>query len=91
MRRYMLHHMCLLTERAVANITHEWLLSGVDFQMLLEIKPLTIDQQPTNWTTLIFRPVIVHVKVKVLQVSSDDVTFNALDRPLIVLDFDFVI
>ena len=61
MRRYMLYHVCLLTEWTVANVTNKWLLSGVDFQMLLEIEPLAIDEKSANRTAFIFRPMVVHV------------------------------
>ena len=91
MCRHMLHHMCFLSEGTVANIAHKWFLSRVDFQMLFEVESLAIDQQTTNWTALIFRPMVVHVKVEVFQVTRDDVTLDALDGPLVVLDFDFVI
>ena len=48
--------MGLLSKSSVAHLTHEGLLSGVDFKMLLEIEPLGVDQQPTYWTTLVVRP-----------------------------------
>ena len=34
------HHMGLLSKSSVAHLTHEGLLAGVDFKMLLEIKSL---------------------------------------------------
>ena len=50
------HHMGLLSKSSVAYLTHEGLLPGVDFKMLLEIEPLGVYQQTTDWAALIVRP-----------------------------------
>jgi len=59
-------HMGLLSKSSVAHLTHEWLLASVDFKMLLEIKSLRVNQQPTDGAALIVGPVIVHVDVEVV-------------------------
>ena len=50
------HHMGLLSKSSVAHLTHEWLLASVDFKMLLEIKSLRVNQQPTDGAALIVGP-----------------------------------
>lgn len=50
------HHMGLLSKSSVAHLTHEGLLAGVDFKMLLEIESLRVDQQTTDRAALVVRP-----------------------------------
>ena len=50
------HHMGLLSKSSVAHLTHEGLLSGVDFKMLLETESLGVYQQTTDWAALVVRP-----------------------------------
>jgi hypothetical protein len=38
------HHMRLLPEGPGADLTHEWLLPGVDLEVLLEVEPLGVDE-----------------------------------------------
>ena len=87
----MFYHVCLLTERSITNITNKWFFSGVDFKMLLKVEPFAVYQETTNRATLVFRPMIIHVKVEIFQVSSYYVTLDTLNRPMVILDFHLVI
>jgi len=65
-RGHVLHHMCLLSESSIAHLTHKWLLSGVDFEMLLEVEPFWVDEQSAHGAALVIGPVVIHVDVKVV-------------------------
>ena len=52
----MLYHVCLLAERSITNVTNKRLFSCVDLEMLLEVEPFRVDQQPTDWAAFIIRP-----------------------------------
>ena len=72
------HHMGLLSKSSVAHLTHEGLLSGVDFKMLLEIESLGVYQQTTDWAALVVRP-------EERQEVNNHVSMSlSLDSPVIV-------
>ena len=53
MCRDVFDHVSLLTERPVANIASKRLLTSVDLQMLFEVEPLAVDEQPADWKALV--------------------------------------
>ena len=53
MRRDVFDHVSFLPERSVANIASKRLLTSVDLQMLFEVEPLAVDEQPADWTALV--------------------------------------
>lgn len=59
--------------------------------MLLEVESLAIDQQATNWTTLVIRPMIIHVQVKVLQITQKCIAFDTVQWPNVILDLRFIV
>lgn len=87
----MLYHVCLLAERSITNVTNKRFFSCVDLEMLLEVEPFAVNQETTYRATLVFRPMIIHVKVKVFQISCNKVALDTLDGPVIILDFYFII
>ena len=50
--------MCLLSKCSAAHLAYKWFLSGVDLEMLLEVKSLGVNEKTTHWTTFVIRPVI---------------------------------
>ena len=48
--------MRLLPEGSIADLADEGFLPGVDLEMLLEVEPFRVDQQPTDWAAFIIRP-----------------------------------
>ena len=74
----MFDHVGFLSERPVTYIASKGLLSRVDFQVLLKIKPLGVDQETTDRTTLVIGPMVIHVKVEVVQIAQETVAFDAV-------------
>ena len=87
----MFDHVCFLSEGSVTYIASEGLLSRVDFQVLLKIEAFWVDQETTDRTTLVIRPMVIHVKVEVVQIAQETVAFNAIYRPDFVLDLILII
>ena len=50
------HHVCLLPEGPGADLAHERLLAGVNFEVLLEVEPLGVDEQAAHRAALVVRP-----------------------------------
>lgn len=48
--------MRLLPESPVANVAHERLLPCVNLEVLLEVEPLGVDEEPADWAALVVRP-----------------------------------
>ena len=48
--------MCLLAESSVTNLADERLFTRVDFQVLLEVEPLGVDEKATDRAALVVRP-----------------------------------
>ena len=86
----MLNHVCLLPEGPVADGANERLFAGVDLQVLLEVETLRVDEEATDGTTLVLRPVVVHVEVEVIQVAEQHVALDAVQGPNLFLDLVFV-
>lgn len=91
MRGDVLDHVGLLPEGPAANLAGERLLPSVNLQMLLEVEPLAVDQEATDRTAFVIRPVVVHVLVEALQVPERDFALDAVQRPVVVLDVVLVV
>ena len=48
--------MRLLAESSVADLADKRLFTGVDLQVLLEVKSFRIYKKTTDWTALVIRP-----------------------------------
>ena len=86
----MLDHVGLLSEGSVTDLTHEGLLSGVNFQMLLEVESLAVDEQSAHWTAFVVAPMVIHMRVKVVQIADQHVALDAIQRPKVVLNLSLV-
>ncbi len=83
-------HVGLLSEGPVTDGADEGLLASVDLQMLLEVETLGVDEEATNWAALVLGPVVVHVKVEVVEITEKHVAFDTIQRPDFVLDLTLV-
>jgi len=90
MGSHVLHHMCLLAESSVTNLADERLFTRVDFQVLLEVEPLGVDEEAADRAALVVGPVVVHVHVEVVKVGQHARALDAVDRPEVVLDLVLV-
>ena len=85
------YHVCLLPESPVAYLADKRLFTGVDFQVLLEVEPLRVDEEAADGAALVVGPVVVHVHVEVVQVGQHTGALDAVDRPEVVLDLVLVL
>jgi len=88
---HVLDHMCLLAESSTAHLADKGLFTGVDFQVLLEVEPLRVDEEAADGAALVVGPVVVHVHVEVVQVGQHAGALDAVDRPEVVLDLVLVL
>ena len=86
-----LDHVGLLPERPGADLAHEGLLARVDLEVLLEVEPLAVDEEPAHGAALVVAPVVVHVLVEVFQGVQGHVALDAGDGPVVVLDLVLVL
>ena len=58
--------------------------------MLLEVETLGVDEEATDGAALVLGPVVVHVKVEVVEIAKEHVALDAVQRPDVVLDLTLV-
>jgi len=72
------------------HLTHKGLLPRVDLEVLLEVESFGIDQEATDWTALVVRPMVIHVDVEVVKVCENCCALDAIYWPKVILYLIFI-